>query len=230
MSARQTRLGVVAALLALVPGGLSAQQPGVCFSGVIRPSCSGFFLFEGTAVASGGSGPITINTITPSTAGNITLEHHIRDLPSYFSGAVGYVHVVRTKTAVGPVAELGFSNTSELGNAHRVAVTGRVRRWLGNAVLDVGAGPLGVEVFTPSASGDCCTDKVRAYGVTLETALTYRSLGGITLGADAIHGAGRTSTGLHAGVRVGSYGAVAAAAVTAALGALILYGLSHSTD
>jgi hypothetical protein len=35
---------------------------------------------------------------------------------------------------------------------------------------------------------------------------------------------------LHAGVRVGSYGAVAAAAVTAALGALILYGLSHSTD
>lgn len=230
MSARERSLGLAAAILVLVRGGLSAQQAGVCFSGVARPSCSGFVLFEGTAVASGGPNAITINTITPSTNGNITLVHHIRDLPSYYSGAVGYVHVIGTNTAIGPVAELGFSNTSELGNAHRVAVTGRVRRWLGNAVLDVGAGPLGVEVFTPSASGDCCTDKVRAYGVTLETALTYRSLGGITLGADAIHGAGRTSTGLHAGVRVGSYGAVAAAVVTAALGAFVFYGLSHSSD
>jgi hypothetical protein len=228
MSARDPKLVVVAAMLTLGQTGLSAQQPGVCFSGVARPSCSGFFLFEGTAVASGGSSAITINTTTPSSTGPIILVHRIHDLPSYFSGALGYVHVIGANTAVGPVAELGFSNTSELGNAHRFAVTGRVRHWLGSAVLDVGAGPLGVEVFTPSASGDCCTDKVNAYGVTLETALTYRSLGGVTLGADAIHGAGRTSTGLHAGVRVGSYGAVAAAVVTAALGALIAYGLSHS--
>ena len=219
-------------MLALGPRGLSAQQAGVCFSGVARPSCSGFFLFEGTAVASGGSSEFTLNTITPSGSGPIILPHHIHDLPSYFSGALGYVHAIGAKTAVGPVAELGFSNTSELGNAHRVAVTARVRHWLGrgSAVLDVGAGPLGVEVFTPSVNGDCCTDKVKAYGVTLETALTYRSLGGITVGADAIHGAGRTSTGLHAGVRVGSYGAVAAAAVTAALGAFVAYGLSHSGD
>jgi hypothetical protein len=229
MSARETRIAVAAAMIVLVQGGLSAQQPGICFSGVVRPSCSGFVLFEGTAVASGSSA-MTINTITPSTTGNITLVHHIQDLPSYFSGALGYVHVIGTSTAVGPVLELGFSNTSELGNAHRVAVTGRVRRWLGNAVLDLGAGPLGVEVFTPSTSGSCCTDRVRAYGATLETALTYKSLGGITLGADAIHGAGRTSTGLHGGVRVGSYGAVAAAVVTAALGAFVLYGLSHSSD
>jgi hypothetical protein len=212
----------------LVRGGLSAQTPGVCFSGVVRPSCSGFVLFEGTAVASGGSSAITINTIVPSTTGSITLTHRVRDLPGYFSGALGYVHVVDTKTAVGPVAELGFSNTSELGNAHRVALTGRVRRWLGNTVLDVGGGPLGVEVFAPSASGDCCTDKVKAYGATVEMALTYKSLGGVTLGADAIHGAGRTSAGLHAGVRVGSYGAVAAAVVTAALGALVYYALSNS--
>lgn len=220
---------LTAAMLALMPGGLTAQQASVCFSGVVRPNCSGFFLFEGTAVA-GGSSKFTINTTTPSTTGPIVLAHHIRDLPGYYSGALGYVHMIGTKTAIGPVAELGFSNTSELGNAHRVAVTGRVRRWLGDAVLDIGAGPLGAEVFTPSPSGNCCTDKVRAYGATLETALTYRGLAGITLGADAIHGAGRTSTGLHAGVRVGSYGAVATAVVTAALGALVWYGLAHSSD
>lgn len=201
-------------------------QAGVCFSGLVRPACSGFVLFEGTAVASGGSSELTLNTTVPTTTGNIILVHHVRDLPGYYSGALGYVHVVAPTTAIGAVAELGFSNTSELGNAHRVAITARARRWLGNAVLDVGAGPLGVEVFVPSTSGGCCTDKVRAYGATLETSLTYRGLGGITIGADAVHGAGRTSTGLHAGVRVGSYGAVAAAVVTAALGALVYYALS----
>ena len=221
------RTAVAAAMLIVAPHLVTAQA-GVCFAGVIRPSCSGFVLFEGTAVAAGGSSEITINTIVPTTNGNFTLVHHIRDLPGYFSGAFGYVHVVGPATAVGAVAELGFSNTSELGNAHRVAATVRVRRWLGNAVLDVGAGPLGAEVFIPSRTGDCCTDKTRAYGATLETALTYKSLGGITIGADAIHGAGRTSTGLHAGVRVGSYGAVAAAVVTAALGALAYYALSNS--
>ena len=209
---------------------LPAQQAGVCFSGVARPTCSGFVLFEGSAVASAGSNEFTINTTTPTTTGPFVLVHRIHDLPSYFSGALGYVHVVGQNTAVGPVAELGFSNTSELGNAHRVAVTGRLRRWFGGAVLDVGAGPLGVEVFTPSHNGDCCTDKVTAYGATLETALSYKGLAGITLGADAIHGAGRTSAGLRAGVRVGSYGAVATAVVTAALGAFVWYGLAHSSD
>ena len=225
-----TRAIVLIALINFTSRELSAQQARVCFSGVARPTCSGFILFEGNAVASAGSSEFTINTTTPTTTGPFVLVHRIHDLPSYFSGALGYVHVVNSNTAIGPVAELGFANTSELGNAHRVAVTGRFRRWLGNTVLDVGAGPLGVEVFTPSRSGDCCTDKVTAYGATLETAVTYKGLAGITLGADAIHGAGRTSAGLHAGLRVGSYGAVASAVVTAALGALVLYGLSHSSD
>jgi hypothetical protein len=229
MTASIAKAVVAVSMLASLPAGLIAQQQGVCFKGVIRPSCSGFFLFEGTAVASGSSA-FTINTTTPTTTGPLVLAHHITDLPSFYSGALGYVHVVGSETAIGPVAELGFSNTSELGNAHRVAVTGRVRRWMGNTVIDVGAGPLGVEVFTPSRNGDCCTDKVTAYGATLESALTYKGLVGVTLGADAIHGAGRTSTGIHAGVRVGSYGAVATAVVTAALGAFVWYGLAHSGD
>ena len=231
MKARTNKPVLLTVALVLVPIALAAQQPGVCFSGVVRPSCSGFVLFEGTAAASGGSSEFTLNTRTAPTGGAI-LEHRIHDLPSYYSGALGYVRVVGSRSAVGAVAELGFSNTSELGNAHRVAVTARVRRWLGNGggVLDVGAGPLGVEVFTASPNGDCCTDKVTAYGATIETAFTYKSLVGVVLGADAIHGAGRTSAGLHAGARVGSYGAVATAAVMAALGAFVWYGLSHSSD
>ena len=228
MKARASRLILLSAI-ALAPVALAAQQSGVCFSGVIRPACSGFVLFEGTAAASGGSSEFTINTTTAPVGGSI-LVHRIHDLPSYFSGALGYVHVIGPTTAVGAAGELGFSNTSELGNAHRVAATVRVRKWFGATVLDVGAGPLGVEVFTPSRNGDCCTDRVNAYGATLETALTYKGLAGVTIGADAIHGAGRTSTGLHAGVRVGSYGAVATAVVTAALGAFVLYGLAHSSD
>jgi hypothetical protein len=227
----RTSIGTVVflATIGLASRQSGAQQTGVCFSGVARPACSGFFLFEGSAVASASS-KFTINTTTPTTTGPFILVHRIQDLPSYFSGALGYVQVIGTNTAFGPVAELGFSNTSELGNAHRVAVTGRFRRWMGNAVLDVGAGPLGVEVFTPSRNGDCCTDRVRAYGATLETALSFRGLAGITVGADAIHGGGRTTAGLHAGVRVGSYGAVGAAVITAALGAFVLYGLAHSSD
>jgi len=228
VSLRAINLILGVTLLAATPATLNAQTPRVCFSGVVRPACSGFLLFEGNAVASGGSSEFTLNTTVPTTTGPIILAHRIRDLPGYYSGSLGYVHVVGSKTAVGAVAELGFSNTSELGNAHRVAGTVRVRRWLGDAVLDVGAGPLGVEVFTASRSGDCCTDKVKAYGATIETALTYRSLAGVTLGADLVRGAGRTSTGVHAGVRVGSYGAVAAAVITAALGALAYYALSSS--
>ena len=230
MNAPDNKTAVLAAMLALTPVALTGQQPGVCFSGVARPACSGFFFLEGTAAASGGSSEFTINTTTPSTTGPIILAHHMRDLPSYVSGALGYVHVVNSNTAVGAVGELGFANSSELGNTHRFAATVRVRRWLGAVVLDVGAGPLGVEVLTLSPYGDCCTDKVRSYGATLETALSYKGWAGLTLGVDAIHGAGRTSTGLHAGVRVGSYGAVATAVVTAALGAFVWYGLAHSGD
>jgi hypothetical protein len=45
-----------------------------------------------------------------------------------------------------------------------------------------------------------------------------------------VHGGGRTSGAVHVGVRAGSYAAVAAAAVTAALGALVLWGLSQNSS
>jgi len=209
--------------------GAHAQSP-VCFNGPIRPQCSGFVLFEGSAVISRGGGEHTstvVVPIPPGQGGPITLVNHFHDLPSFYSGALGYVRVVGTRSAIGAVAELGFSNTSDLGNAHRVAITARARRQFTNVALDVGAGPVGVQVFE-AGTGSCCTDRTIAHGVTAETAVMYRGYLGLTAGADFIKGAGRSSAAMHAGVRVGSYGAVVAAIATAAIGALGAWGLSQS--
>ncbi|HTE47457.1 MAG TPA: hypothetical protein VK636_19605 [Gemmatimonadaceae bacterium] len=223
------RLAVAGAAVVGCTSGAQAQSP-ACFSGSIRPQCSGFILFEGSAVISRGGGEHTSTTVVPIPPGNggpITLVNHFHDLPSFYSGALGYVRVVGTRSAIGAVAELGFSNTSDLGNAHRVALTARARRQFTNLALDVGAGPVGVQVFE-ARNGSCCTDRTIAYGATAETAVMYRGYLGLTAGADFINGAGRSSGAVHAGVRVGSYGAIAAAIATAAIGAVGFWGLSHS--
>ncbi len=224
MSRRQ-RLLIAAALVCNAPA-LLAQSP-VCFSGPIRPECSGFVVFEGSAVISRGGGEHVSTVVVPIPPGNgetLTLVNRFHDLPSFYGGALGYVRVVGPRSAVGAVAELGFSNTSDLGNAHRVALTIRARRQLARMSVDVGAGPLGVQVFEPRV-GTCCGDKTIAYGGTAEAALLYRGFLGVTGGVDLIHGAGRTSGAMHVGVRVGSYGAVVAAIATAAIGAIGYFGL-----
>ena len=224
------RLFAIACALFLGVARVSPAQSSMCFTGPIRPGCFGFVLFEGSAVVSGGGQEHVLTTVVPipvSSGGPITITNRIRDLPSFYSGALGYLHVVGTRSAVGAVAELGFSNTSDLGNAHRVAITVRGRRQLTNAALDVGAGLLGVEVFE-QRNGSCCTDRTIAHGATAEAAILFRGYLGLTAGADFIKGAGRTSASMHAGVRVGSYGAVAAAIATAAIGAFGYWALSHS--
>jgi hypothetical protein len=225
-----SELVVVAAAVVAVHASAAPAQSAACFNGPIRPSCSGFIVFEGSAVISRGGGEHTSTVVVPISPGNggpITIVNHFHDLPSFYSGALGYVRVVGTRSAIGAVAELGFSNTSDLGNAHRVALTARARRQFTNLALDVGAGPIGVQVFE-AGSASCCTDRTIAYGGTMETALMYRGYLGLTAGADFINGAGRSSGAVHAGVRVGSYGAVAAAIATAAIGAVGAWALSHS--
>lgn len=225
-----TRLFTVAIAVSVVYASPVGAQASVCFSGPIRPQCAGFIVFEGSAVISRGGGEHTSTLVVPIPPGNggpITIVNHFHDLPSFYSGSLGYVHVVGMRSAIGAVAELGFSNTSDLGNAHRVAITARARRQFANVALDVGAGPLGVQVFEAGITS-CCTDRTIAYGGTVETAVMYRGYLGVTAGADFINGAGRRSQAVHAGVRVGSYGAVAAAIATAAIGAFGYWALSHS--
>ena len=208
-----------------------AQSP-TCFSGQIRPACSGFAIFEGSAVLSTGGGERTSTTIVPippDQGGPQALVNRFHDLPTYFSGSLGYLRVVGPRSAIGGVAELGFNANADNGVAHRVAVTARLRRQYANAALDLGAGPLGVQVFVPDRQ-PCCVERTIAYGATAEAALLFRGYLGLTAGADLIHGGGRTSGALHVGVRSGSYATVAAAAVLTALGALVLWGLSQQPD
>jgi hypothetical protein len=221
---------MIAVVAAVACTSAARSQSPACFNGPIRPQCSGFILFEGSAVISRGGGEHSSTLVVPIPPGNggpITIVNHFHDLPSFYSGALGYVHVVGMRSAIGAVAELGFSNTSDLGNAHRVAITARARRQFTNAAVDVGAGPLGVQVFEAGTSS-CCTDRTIAYGGTVETAVMYRGYVGLTAGADFINGAGRSSRAVHAGIRVGSYGAIAAAIATAAIGAFGYWALSHS--
>jgi hypothetical protein len=174
-------------------------------------------LLEASAATTSGAKEHTVVTMFPTATGPVPIQHHLEDLPSYFSGGAGYVHKVGRASAVGIAGELGFSNSPETGNAHRLAVTVRARHWTSNVVFDLGAGPLGAEIFTPAANGSSSNDRIVARGATLEAAVTYKSLGGVVVGGDAIHGGNRGSSAIHVGFRTGSYGTLAAAAVAAVL-------------
>jgi len=216
--------------IAAIASGPELRAQGTCFNGPIRPDCSGFVIFEGSAAAArGGTDRRTAFEVPLANGGTISSFVHYRDLPGYYSGSLGYVRVVDPRTAIGAVGELGFSNTSDVGNARRFALTGRWRRQLPNWSFDAGAGPLVAQVFQV-ASNSCCVERTLAYGGTVETALLYRGYVGLTAGADLINGAGRTSGALHAGVRVGSYGAVIASTIAGALTGLLWWGLAHDSN
>lgn len=224
---RRTQLSIVVLLVA-ARSGLRAQ--GTCFNGPIRPECSGFVLFEASAAAARGGTDQRAPFDVPLADGTtLTSFVHYRDLPGYYSGSLGYVRVVDPRTAIGAVGELGFSNTSDVGNARRFALTGRWRRQFPNWSVDAGAGPLVAQVFAARSNG-CCVERTMAYGGTLETAVLYRGYVGLTAGADLINGAGRTSGALHAGVRVGSYGAVVVSTIAAAVAGFYWWGLAHNPD
>jgi len=205
---RDASLLIAAALLSL--GGAAAPAQGLCFRGPVRRQCSGFVVFEGSANASTGGPARRLLTVYPTGNGTQdTLVNTAHDLPSNFNGSLGYLAVVGDKRAVGAVVELGFGNESSVGSSHRFAIVARERSEVGNATVDASAGPLGVEVFRTPNDGACCVDRARAYGGTVEGALTYRDYVGLTAGADLVHGAGRTTAAIHVGARVGSWVAVA---------------------
>lgn len=223
---RPVTLLIAAALLC--SGSAAARAQGLCFRGPIRQQCSGFVVFEGSAVASTGGPARHFLIVGPVFNGKAdTLINTIHDLSSYFSGSLGYLHVVGDKEAIGAVVELGFSNESSLGNSHRLSVVARERREIGNATVEASAGPLGVQVFRPTTRGSCCPERQLAYGGTLEGAVTYRDYIGLTAGADLIHGAGRTTGALRAGVRVGSWAAVATSILLGAAAYMVISSIGE---
>jgi hypothetical protein len=219
---------LIVSLLAVPLAHVRAQ--GTCFRGPIRPACSGFVLFEASAAAArGGTDRNAPFDVPLGNGGTTTSNVHARDLPGYYSGSLGYVRVVDPRTAIGVVGELGISNTANAGDLARFAVKGRWRRQLGTWSFDADAGPLVAQVLNVPRQG-CCFGQANAYGGTMETALLYRGYGGVMAGADLIHGAGRTSGGLHAGLRVSSYTTVIAAAAAGALIGVVWWGMRNEID
>jgi hypothetical protein len=204
------------------------QSKGLCFRGAVRPECSGFLIFEASAVASTGGQPHTFVTVVPVFNGQPqTLTNTVHDLPSYFSGTLGYLRVVGDRRAIGVIGELGYGTESRLGNVHRVAIMGRERREIGNFTVDGSAGPLGVEVFVPGR--DCCSNRVHAYGATAEANVSYHDYIGILGGADLVHGGGRTSYAARAGLRAGSWAAVATSIVVGVGAFVVISALASGT-
>lgn len=223
---RPATLFVAAALL--FSGSAAADAQGLCFRGPVRRQCSGFVVYEGSAVASSGGPARQFLIVGPVFNGKAdTITNTVHDLSSYFSGSIGYLQVVGDRRAVGAVVELGFSNESSLGNSHRLSVVARERREIGNATVEASAGPLGVQVFRPTTNGSCCPERAIAYGGTVEGAVTYRDYVGLTAGADLVHGAGRTTGALRAGVRVGSWAAVATSILLGAAAYMVISSIGE---
>lgn len=89
--------------------------------------------------------------------------------------------------------------------------------------------PLGLVAPTARGQGTCFRGPIRpaCSGFVPFEGTAVGGYGGITAGADLIHGAGRTSSAAHVGLRVGSYASVAVAAVTSAAFGLLYVALSH---
>jgi len=229
MRRRDTICWIATAIgVGIAPAGARAQRASpVCFSGVARPACSGFILLEASAATTSGS-KHTIVTMVSTSTGPVPYQHHLEDLPRYFSGGAGYVHMVGPVWALGIAGELGNANP-DAGTANRMAVTARARRWTGNVALDLGAGPLAAEIFTLVANSGI-DDRILARGATIEAAVSYKSLVGVVIGADAIRGGNRRSSAIRVGIRTGSYGTLATAAIAAVAGAFVWAGLSGGLD
>lgn len=195
-------------ILALCVGPSSVRAQGTCFRGPIRAACTGFVVFEASAIASQGNQHVDVLQYPPGNDPARTILFY-DDLPSYLAGSLGYVRVVDPRTAIGGVVEVGLPDDL---TPPRTAVMARWRRQLTSANLDVGAGVLAVGVRQQDLSG---MHPTRAFGVTGETALLYRGYAGFTVGADLVHGAGRTTVAARLGLRTGSYAAIGATIVSA---------------
>ena len=212
----------------IAPVSARAQRASpVCFSGVARSACSGFILLEASAANTWGS-KHTIVTMLSLPTGPVPFQRHLEDLPRYYSGGVGYVHMVGPVWALGIAGELGNANP-DAGTANRMAITARARHWTSNVALDLGAGPLSADIFTPAPNGTV-DDRLLARGATVEAAVSYKSLLGVVVGVDAIRGANRRSSAIRVGIRTGSYGTLVAAAITAVAGAFVLAGLAGGLE
>jgi hypothetical protein len=140
------------------------------------------------------------------------------DLPSYLGASVGYMHALDSGTSAGVSGEIGY------GISGRFSMKAHVRHWFRNrASLEAATGPIAVDIFVPGNGGD---ERVRAVGATMDVAFIEPHGLGFFAGSDMVRGGGRSSTGVHAGLRAESYWALLAGAAVGALYGALAIGLS----
>jgi hypothetical protein len=200
----RTLNGILVMALGAAPVGVHAQarvptHTVICLTPKpLTKGCSDFVFYDGVAVLGVARG-----------AHDFEFGRTRDDLPSYAGGMIGYMRNVNPSVAVGGSVEVGA------GLAGRASAKMHYRRWMPRGgSLDMGAGPLWVDVFQPGNGGDV---RVRASGVTLDASAIEAHGVGLLAGVDHTRGGGRSSTGLHAGTRLEAWPAV---------GATLLVGLA----
>ena len=185
---------------------LEAQhQSPLCYRPKPLARCSAFVFLDG-------AGALEL------AAGHTLGQKTYHDLSTFGGGLVGVMRNTRSDQSVGLSAEY------EYGTAARGSVKAHWRKWYSNgASLDASAGPMLADIFSPGNGGD---QRVRAKGATADVALVNKGGIGLFVGVDQISGAGRTTRGLHSGIRTEGWftvGAAVAALATFTAGGWILH-------
>ena len=181
-----------------------AAEPPICFRGRPLPRCRAFWLTEMSfqrRIAGSGEGST-------------------RDLHGHLGWELGGMVNLDSTRAVGGTVMVG---TGESGA--RVAVKGRARRWFdpSGGTLDISAGAVRV-VVSPGERRSAAP----GYGLTGDVALGWGDLGAVTLGADLVRSRGELAGAAYAGVRLGSWPALAASAATVVIVGLAIAALGGS--
>lgn len=208
-----TMLGALLGAAALEAQAPPPQQ-GVCFRAHPIARCRAFVILEVAADArlAGSARTITFN------GPDGPIREKENDLTGYLGWEVGAMVNRDSSHAVGAALQIGGAS----GNGARVALKGRRRWWSGNEMtVDLSAGPLVVGQSAPRGNPS------NAYGLTAESAFGYGDLAALTLGADVTRGGTHTASALHAGVRLGSWGAVGGTALVAIGFGLLVAALGH---
>lgn len=141
-----------------------------------------------------------------------------RDLREYGALGVGYMVNRDSTHAVGGLFEVGSSESGV-----RLALKAKRQRWLSKRwAVSESFGVLTAQQMNVATDGT-----TQAYGFTGDVGIDFLDQIGVVVSGDVARGSGHQSAALHAGVRAGSYTALAAAAATAVVGIAVGSSLGH---
>jgi hypothetical protein len=226
---------VLAGALALMPaaGRAAAQAPAradsaprtdpLCWRGRPLPRCRAFMLFEVGYHARAFGTRSTARVGDPSSGLVAESNPDVETQVTWTLGAMRNRDGGRTAVGGGILfGEAVGQGGSVLG------AQARVRRWLGRAAsAEVAAGPVRLDAPVPRQAGGAeFWGRERAWGVAVDSRLTYGDQVGVGVRAVALPGGGRMRGGVLAGGNVGSGLALGTTVALAAIVALAISALS----